>query len=142
MNSPERNWESIWSIPLGWRTAYFAAFGISNLAATCVIAADEIANREVATPLQVFSAIAERVAVAGVAIAITIVSIVEVLYFAMVTGNYIRQKFLEPLKESQREEGRKQGEEKANAEWSAWNQRRLKAEANGEPFDEPAPDQS
>ena len=33
------------------------------------------------------------------------------------------------------DEGRKQ----ANAEWEAWLKRRLKAEANGEPFDEPPP---
>ena len=27
-----------------------------------------------------------------------------------------------------------------HAEWEAWNQRRLDAEARGEPFDEPPPD--
>ena len=39
-----------------------------------------------------------------------------------------------------REEGREQGRAEANAAWRAWNDRRLAAEANGEPFTEPPPD--
>ena len=42
-----------------------------------------------------------------------------------------------------RAEGRSEGEaigvDQMHAKWSAWNQRRLEAERNGEPFDEPPP---
>ena len=59
----------------------------------------------------------------------------------MVTGNYITQKWLEPLKERQRKEGREQGREEACKEWGEWFERRQKAEKSGEPFDDPRPDQ-
>ena len=38
-----------------------------------------------------------------------------------------------------REEGREEGIEIANSEWITWNRRRQRAEANGEPFNEPPP---
>ena len=77
----------------------------------------------------------------------------------MALANYLRQNLLEPLKERQRregwEEGRKlgfpigyaEGREEglatgialSHAKWRAWNERREKAAARGEPFDEPPP---
>ena len=81
----------------------------------------------------------------------------------MVLANYLRQNLLEPLKERQRregfEEGRKLGfpigyaegreegmatgiglgRSESDAKWRAWNERREKAAASGEPFDEPPP---
>ena len=53
----------------------------------------------------------------------------------MVTGEWMRQKLVEPLKEKQRQEG----VELADSSWRAWNNRRLEAEAKGEHFDEPTP---
>ena len=86
----------------------------------------------------------------------------------MVLANYLRQNLLEPLKERQRREGFEQGwregfaigraearakrfaigyaegialgRSESDAEWRAWNARREKAEARGEPFGEPPPD--
>ena len=65
----------------------------------------------------------------------------------MVLANYLRQNLLEPLKERQRREGREEGIEEgmatgitlSDAKWRAWNERREKAAARGEPFDEPPP---
>ena len=77
----------------------------------------------------------------------------------MVLANYLRQNLLEPLKERQRregwEEGRKLGfpigyaegmatgiglgHSESDAKWRAWNERRERAAARGEPFDEPPP---
>jgi flagellar biosynthesis/type III secretory pathway protein FliH len=65
----------------------------------------------------------------------------------MVTGEYLRQKLIEPLKEKQRAEGRaeglaeglEKGREAERAAWEAWNRRRMDAESKGEPFDEPSP---
>ena len=77
---------------------------------------------------------------------------------AMVAARYIEERYLNPLREKWikreeeameksrkegseqgREQGREQGSADANAIWEAWNERRLAAEAKGEPFDEPTP---
>ena len=73
---------------------------------------------------------------------------------AMVAARYIEERYLNPLRakrikreqeamrkirEEGYEEGYKQGSAEANARWEAWNERRLAAEAKGEPFDEPTP---
>ena len=42
-------------------------------------------------------------------------------------------------REQGREEGLKEGMEQMRSQWQAWNERRLAAEARGEPFDEPPP---
>ena len=57
----------------------------------------------------------------------------------MVTARYLSDKFLKPLIEKRREEGRKAGREEEKRKWAAWNQRREEAESKGQPFDEPPP---
>ncbi len=57
----------------------------------------------------------------------------------MVTGEYLRQKLVEPLKEKQRAEGRAEGRAQERAAWEAWNRRRMAAESEGKPFDESPP---
>ena len=76
--------------------------------------------------------------------AIMIVSALDVAGgFAMVTARYLSNKFLEPLKEKRRaegrEEGRAEGREEERRKWTDWNRRRLEAETSGVPFDEPPP---
>ena len=53
----------------------------------------------------------------------------------MVTARYLGNKFVRPLIEQYREEG----EARANRKWVDWNNRRMKAEDEGIPFDEPPP---
>ncbi len=96
--------------------------------------------------------------------AIMIVSALDIAGgFAMVTAKYLTDNFLEPWREKRREkvraEGRAEGlakglvegENKGRAEerskwdeerrkWIDWNRRRLEAESNGVPFDEPPPE--
>ena len=79
----------------------------------------------------------------------------------MIIADYIRKRWVIPLEEKQRaeaarinaeteaflakkreeniQEGREEGMEQMQSQWQAWNERRLAAEANGEPFDEPPP---
>ena len=79
----------------------------------------------------------------------------------MVVADYLRKKLIEPLEEKRRleaerrreeteqrrqrvreegvAEGRAEGRAESQAEWEAWNERRMAAEANGEPFDERPP---
>ena len=54
----------------------------------------------------------------------------------MVTARYMSDRFLKPLHERLREEGR----EEVQRQWDAWNQRHLEAEQNDQPFDEPPPE--
>ena len=70
----------------------------------------------------------------------------------MVLADYLRVKFVDPLREGLRAEGRAEGRVEGWAEgqaegraeahsiWREWNRRRREAEARGEAFDEPEPD--
>ena len=65
----------------------------------------------------------------------------------LVTAQYLRNKFVKPLINSYKAEGRAeglsqglvQGVDRERRRWTRWNNRRLEAEARGEPFDEPPP---
>ena len=69
----------------------------------------------------------------------------------MVTARYLGNKFVQPLIERHKAEGREEGREEgmtagiavgeadANRRWTEWNSRRLEAERAGVPFDEPPP---
>ena len=82
-------------------------------------------------------------------------TLMEVIQRLMVTYDYLMNKYVRPLQERQRAEGREQGlaegraegllEGRAEAEAEfrrlvgEWNRRRLAAAARNEPFDEPHP---
>ena len=67
----------------------------------------------------------------------------------MVTARYLTKKLIEPLERKRREERAAmerrilesvaEGVAKERRAWMAWNSRRVDAEANGLPFDEPPP---
>ena len=57
----------------------------------------------------------------------------------MVTARYLTNKFVKPVIEKHRAEGRDEGRDEERRMWTDWNTRRLEAEKNGEPFDEPPP---
>ena len=54
--------------------------------------------------------------------------------FPLIGGKLIERKISE-----WKNEGRAQGRAEKDAEWLAWNNRRMKAERDGVPFDEPPP---
>ena len=70
--------------------------------------------------------------------------------FIVVTARYLGNKFVKPLIEKRRDEGRVEGRAEGKAEgraeerllWSEWNRRREEAEANGFPFSDPPPDRA
>ncbi len=61
--------------------------------------------------------------------------------FPIIGGKYIERRTRE-LREEGLSEGIEIGETRKNAEWMDWNNRRLEAERDGLPFDEPPPDGS
>ena len=103
-------------------------------------------------------------AVTGAAAAVLSLATAEGGRLSMVAARYIEEKYLNPLRAKRikreeeamkeiREEARAKGlalaqahaktlalgHALADAEWGAWNERRLAAEAKGEPFNEPTP---
>ena len=89
-------------------------------------------------------------AVTGAAAAVLSLATAEGGRLSMVAARYIEEKYLNPHRAKRikreeeamkriREEGHKQGSAEASARWEAWNERRLAAEAKGEPFSEPTP---
>ncbi len=59
----------------------------------------------------------------------------------MVLGALIKRKARTEGRAQGRAEGLAEGIAAANKAWAEWNQRRLEAEANGQPFNEPPPGQ-
>ena len=53
----------------------------------------------------------------------------------MVIADWLRAKYVTPLIERRRAEGRAE----VSRVWRAWNRRRVEAEERGEPFNEPEP---
>ncbi len=71
--------------------------------------------------------------------------------YPMITAEYFRNKFVKPVIERHRAEGKVEGKAEGKTEgkaegktemyrrWAEWNSRRLQAESKGVPFDEPPP---
>ena len=127
--------ESIWSVSTAWKTAFFSIFSVSTLITTIAIIAYQIANRGGDAIMETHRSTAEWVFINSAAQALAIYATTETWETIMVLANHLRQRLLEPLKERQRMEGRAE----SDAAWRAWNARREKAAASGEPFDEPPP---
>ena len=143
--------ESIWSVSPAWKTAFFSIFSVSTLITTIAIIAYQIASRGDAAIMETHRSTAEWVFINGAAQALAIYATTETWETIMVLANHLRQRLLEPLKERQRMEGRvegraegrmegrMEGRAESDAAWRAWNARRERAAASGEPFDEPPP---
>ncbi len=132
--------EPIWTIRANWRASYFVLFSIQSIVGTGLLLWYEVTQRTSDVPIETVLAIIQGIAWVGAASATTSIAITEGMQSIMVTGEWLRQNLLEPLKEKQRQEGREQGREEERQVWKAWNQRRLDAEAKGETFDEPIPE--
>ncbi len=130
--------ESIWSVPPGLRAFYFAQFTLLTLAGIGVLVWYEVFVNTVDTPAQTMMAIIRSTGAVTVGAAGISLVIMEAPRIVMVVADYFTKRWLNPLKEKLREEGRAE----INTAWQTWNERRMAAEANGEPFDEPPPGNS
>lgn len=88
---------------------------------------------------QVTIAVVNETAKAAALIALYAVSITYTLDIVggiiVVTARYLTDKFITPMRERIRAEGRAE----ANSKWETWNRNRIEAEKKGVPFDEPPP---
>ena len=144
--SPQR--ESIWSVPIEYRVLYFSLFIIQSLTGMSYVVWHEVwINDGDSFHSTVTAIILMDVAVIAHSAGIGVI----VSEMKMVIAQYLEQRYYGPkrrkaLAEAEakgREEGVKQGVEQGRAETVAkfreWNERRLEADAKGEPFDEPPP---
>ena len=142
-NSDARSRQSMWSVRPGWVSPYFILFTLQVIVGEAVIVWHELFTATQDTPFETYVGIIQGIGWIGLAAAVNTFTITEALEGVMVTAMWIRQKFLEPLKERQRAEGRAEGRAQARAELIAqineWEKRRRDAEARGETFDETPP---
>jgi hypothetical protein len=126
--------ESIWSIPASRRTLYFGLFAVQTLAGAGLVCWYEIGHRTETGAVETVLGITQGISTVAVAAAAMTVAILEAWGFVMVVGDWLADK-LEERKLKRLEAARSEAWE----QWEAWNQRRIAAEAAGEPFTEQPP---
>ena len=140
---PQEDRDSIWSIPLARRALYFGLFTLYALAGIGFLIWHEVFEHTADTWQQTILSITQGIGVTTVGAAGLALLTIEGPQTFMVVADYITQRWLNPLKKRLREEaiaeGHAEGQAQTQAAWEAWNERRMTAEAAGEPFDEPPP---
>ena len=134
-NSLEDGRESIWSVPPGRMAQYFALFTLFASVGLGFLLWYEIFWNTSDTLPQTILAVIKGLGLNAAGAAGLALQIVEGPKSVMVVADYFTKRWLNPLKEQLRQEGR----DELNAKWEAWNARRMEAEEKGEPFDEPPP---
>ena len=150
MNAREGGRQPIWSVASGWLPAYFALFNALGLLGTALAIARNILWVAHPSVHDMIWAIIVDIVVVGAASATISILTVETGKNAMIVGTYLEdmikkrraRQMAEAVERGRAkgvEEGRAEGVEEISARIREWNDRRLDAEAKGEPFDEPPP---
>ena len=123
---PERR-VSIWSVPERWRKLFFAIFSLQTAALIGLAIWYEVFVVTGDTWPETIFAIG-RDAAPGIAVvaADSVVAVDIVMILTLLYEDYRRKRIERAVAQNQ-------------AKWEAWNQRRLDAEAAGQPFTEPPP---
>ena len=143
---------SIWSISQNWGVIYYILFSAQTTVALCLISWREIFVRDRDTATETLIAIGQASAPLILTIAAeTLVIILAMEGIAMLAERYLKKRYEVGKEEGEeigivkgralgKEEGAKEERARAKARFDAWNKRRLEAESEGKPFDEPNPD--
>ena len=154
---PDR--ESIWSISPGWRTVYFVLFVIQNIAGISLLCWYEIFLRTGDDAIQTILNISHGSGQTAIGSAGITLTITEAGRLIMVLGEQL-QRWFEKREDARVDEAVAkvvdeavaqavdeavaqavdEGRGEAHRQWTEWLQRKMEAEAAGEPFDEPPPD--
>ncbi len=152
---PERR-ISIWSVPERWRRLFFAIFSLQTAGIIGLAVWHEVFAVTGDSWAETVFAISSRAGPAIGVITAESVVLTEVYYvviFGVIFGGIV-ERYQNRIKQAADEaaakadaEGAARGEAVGEArgvvqeyeKWAAWNRRRLEAEANGLPFDEPPP---
>ena len=135
---PDRR-ESIWSVSERWRWLYFTFFLLLLGGGSALVAWDTLFGASAGTGV-VQSMLAAFMAEASVAVASAGMSLgmTEVVMLSTLLGRKLDERKERILREG-RQAGLAEGRMAERAEWDAWLERMLAAQAAGEPFTEPPP---
>lgn len=126
---------SIWSISEAWGVVYYILFSLQITVVICLICWQEIFHNTDDTPTETLIAIGQGTAPLVITIAAeTLVILLTLEGTVMLAERYLKRRY-----EAGREEVIRR-QKRYNARLKAWDARRLKSIAEGEPFDEPMPD--
>ena len=129
---------SIWSISRNWGQIYYILFSAQTTIALCLISWHEIFVRDKDTPTETLIAIGQ----ASAPLILTIAAETLVIILAMEAIEMLAERYLKKRYEAGEEAQRARHNERIrihNARVDAWEERRLRAQAEGKPFDEPVP---
>ena len=135
--------ESIWSVNERWRWLYFAFFLLLMSVSSAFVVWHEAfgagaGGGVVQWVVDVVAGAADAaVSSAGLSLCIT-----EVVMLSTLLGRKLDERKARLINEGRREgreEGREEGRDARDAEWDAWLERVMAAQAKGEPFTEPPP---
>ena len=140
-NGDEQQWVSFLGVPAKRVRPHFGTFSVCFVATLIFYTYIHVFDGDNPSWRQAPSLIMEDTIRAAVFWALACPMVVEgaVMVFGWLYMEEKRQEGREKGREEGRAEGVALGREEANAAWDAWNQRRMEAEANGEPFTEPPP---
>ena len=141
-NYDDAAWVSLFSVPLHRIRPHFWTFSACFIATLIFYIVVHTITIENATWRQTPSLVMADTARAGAfwLFASPILLEVAIMVFAALYNHEKREEGRRKGREEGIAEGREEGIAQANAAWRGWNDRRLAAEANGEPFTEPPPD--
>ena len=131
------------SVGRKWLPWCLALIFLLTIGWTALIARIEVSSGNHEGILETAAAVGSKTAPAApliVVYAIMATSVIDLFGgMVMVTARYLTNKFVKPVIEEHEARGRDEGREEERRKWTGWNTRRLAAEKNGEPFDEPPP---
>ena len=139
--------EPVGTIPAGWWPAYIWIFAAKILSWTALVTRYHVMYGGHGGFTETARAVVSDVAI-GIPVAMASTTILlEGVKVLMITAEYLRAKYLEPLKQSLRDEGREegleegleQGREEMRVKAAVWYAKQKEAAEKGEPFDEPPP---
>ena len=153
---PQEPRESIWSVPAGWLRIYLTLFVIETSVCLGLVIWHEIATRAPGDNfVAVLIAVGGSMAPLILTIATANVGLVEVTYMLdrLIGERYRQHRYRVGRREATaeaeqatqqavaeaRQEARQEAQQEAQQRLDEWNNRRLAAQAAGEPFNEPPP---
>ena len=136
---------SIWSVPEDWQVWYLALFNIQTLCLTGLVSWYQVSTApQDAGPIDILIAIGTSMAGLVILTAAESIFLTDIskMLFTIISDKYLKRQRAKGREEGLVqgiEQGRVEGFVEAHKKWADWYERKTKAEAAGEDFDEPPP---